>query len=351
MTLTTETFPVPIDLTAPTIGKGLAQKLISMRAEILSWDETECAKFISGEKVMKEWAKLQQDSAVILAELERAKATALRRFGALGGMSVSLKSSAARRQAEYLGGLTVSDFDTFLDRLIFPKTINQLMNEILNEKDEAEFEKNYRLVFAGKKPGWGASYADRALSLQRAAQTILVDHYCGNETFTTAEVVEALAESMGFEELSPIEYKGLTRVVHDALSYGTLDLTDDFPRTTQIPAYVTYLDEEVGWVRIAFGMATVGQLRLMLEWRRSQLQTYADAVANLESVLETAESKSHGDDSRRLGKLAGQQLQRVIHTEDKKRTSVPRNRPSRAAYARAYYAKKRANLLLEKATQ
>ena len=350
MTLTTETFPVPIDLTAPTISQGVAQKLISMRAEILSWDETECAKFISGEKVMKEWAKLQQDSAAILAELERAKATALRRFGALGGSLTLLSSYIARRHAEYLGSLTVSDFDAFLERLIFPKTINQLIKDILDEKDEAEFENDYRQTFLGKKTGSGWPYPSRAEDLRRAAKTILADHLCGDETFTTSEVVERLAESLGMDEISTLEYKGLTTVVHDALTYETIDPSDDFPHATKIPAVVTYLDDEVGWVRVPFDRATVGQLRLMLEWRRAQLQSYKDAVANLESIMAAAESKCQGDDSRRLGKLAGQQLHRVIHTEDKKRAATPRKRPSRAAYARAYYAKKRAELLLEKAT-
>jgi hypothetical protein len=66
-------------------------------------------------------------------------------------------------------------------------------------------------------------------------------------------------------------------------------------------------------------------------------QTCRDAVANLESIMTTAEAKRKGNDLRRLSDLAGHQLRRVIENLHTKRIIALRKYPSRAANVREYY--------------
>ena len=108
--------PLLSDRSVTTNSQLLIERLISMRYEMQQWDEEECKRFIASEKLTKEWAKLQQESASVLIELERAKATALRRLATFRTDAMRSLSNAAKSHAGYLAALSVQDFHAFIDR-------------------------------------------------------------------------------------------------------------------------------------------------------------------------------------------------------------------------------------------
>lgn len=333
---------VPLDA----IDGGIKERLVSMRALSFQWTADQCREFLRADDAVKEWAKLQQDSAEILTEIERTKAAVLVRMARLD-CTRFLKSSQQKHHAKILGEMSDEEFGAFLDRLVFPLTVSTLLSKIKEEREAFEFSRSYRAEFYG-----GIGRNNRAeldfIQSQRvaaAAKQVLTYRICDSDKFTTAEVVQTLAETLGKESLSDIEVRGLTEIVHEAISSETLDLTDEFPKATKIPAVVTYLEAELGWVRVPFERATVAQLRLMLEWRREQLAQLGRAVQNLEFILDAAIEKSGGDETKNMMQLSHGQFRRVLQKRFEGKQTPEERSAKHAAYMKRYHAKKK----LEKA--
>jgi hypothetical protein len=243
----------------------------------------------------REWAKLQDDAAILAERLVWLEAVILRRIGELD--QVRVLPSARRAAARHFAHLDDAELSSLLESFPARSAVSSFNLWARSEGIRRRFREGMEVVSGTPSPD-GELDADpriatnlrlaiqeRITSVRQAAAVIL-DEYATFAPVTVMGVVdEFIAEEAPLpDSASDLEVtafrKGLAAAVREAFVGA--------PLHGMQPSHITTFRESSGeWLRIPSEFATVGDARQMLELRRGQVESAQRSLAELEEWAET----------------------------------------------------------------
>lgn len=289
MTSTTLAMPDGATLEASTAA---IKQLVLFQQQIPHWEAAECFRFVKSEKLFNEWAKLQENAATILRELEITKAHLFRRLGVLNQFDDRRMSQFSQRRCRMLAEMSDKEFQSFCSSLTHT---NKLESEL---KKRFEFRQRWSAeedaasrVFQGDNIAV-ADPVPHQRELRAAASKILESALANDERFTTSEIIQRISNTLGSDLiLEGVSYAGMGTLIKKALDNESFEV-DSIDGT--LPCVVTYLDEE-GWVRVPIHKAKLKQFKAMIDWREAQLSDFSRALDNLRAAYFLAYKACNGD--------------------------------------------------------
>lgn len=260
----------------PLPSEDVAQQVRQLRQAatwISSGTESEALDAKRRAELAREWVRIHKASKDIAIEACRLQATALRRLCQLHSGAVKGMEKSA---GDWLASLPDHKFNAMLAAMTWPRTPISLYNASL--KDEREDRQRAR----GEDIANGAGEPLDWESVSSAANDLL-HRALSRSAVTVNEMTEELAERLGFRVDGPDDYlmrQGIETVVREALRNETFEDGDH-------PDFVTWKDQEAGWLRIPWPAATLNQLRWMADYRHGQAQELQKAADELSGLVES----------------------------------------------------------------
>lgn len=271
-----------------------AQRLrdaIAWVAAEASGDEA-AAMFDTARKV-RAYVKVINGAHELVVEATRLECAALRRLAQLGKPEAA--GGRRRSVAMWLGSLSDDEFATWMERAERHAGAQGLYNAMGREATQAGWREVGRDLAAGEpfhptrdERDYGRSLAQ----LSRAAGALLNRHSSHDAPFRVTEVAQELAEWL--DQAAAFACDAAVREGYCEVVRAAIAADDGGVRQPgDAPAWVTYEDDPIGWVRVPWASASIVQFRSMVTLRRKQLADLQKVVGVLEGVLSAVEEQ-HG---------------------------------------------------------
>lgn len=271
---------------------GISPDVAERFVAILRWVEAsetvdQAADVADKSRQIADWLRVQQASDAARVAATRLECIAVRRVAQLGG--VDRLRPIDRRAALSFAALSDEEFKVVLDAAPIIGRPNSIFQHLRNKQEEAIREeitgRRVKRVVVDGFPEDPDPVEGRA-RIARAAAELLDGLSLKGCPFTVdsagRELGERLAEETedrwwSSDELRP----ALREAIREAIRLAPPSSDDDSgPR----PDIVTYYDNQIGWVRIPWHVASIAQLGAMVELRQQQakaMQSAADQLASL----------------------------------------------------------------------
>lgn len=220
----------------------------------------------------------------------RLECEALRRIGQLGSFDALRRTKNGAQRvgiAKSLAAMTDDAFAQLLATIPASATAVGVMRAWKRDQDEAEADRTGRGIGSGRaKVPLDAAWSLRALV---QAATCLLDNYASDlGAIDAMSVAEELAQDIGSdwqEAAVRAGYKEAVRLAIQSYDSGGSWMHPD------LPEWVSYEEDEAGWVRVPARAASLEQFRAMVAFRRhqadtltAQAETYERALAELDAT-------------------------------------------------------------------
>lgn len=231
----------------------------------------------------REWMRIQKAATELRIEALRLEFTAIRRVGQSGRDELLPKN--LRTVARDCAAMTDAAFRLLLAELNEAASPRAVWNRRQRAIEVEEWRDYGRKLAADiDKP---QPHRD-ITRVQQAAHILLSEMRTEAQPFTVASATERLAEVLVEQEevdwMTSAARDGLAEVVREALRVEYADASGPLKvggRTYRVPAFVTYHEGDVGWIRVPVAVAGISQLKAMAELRQIQAQQLAAAASEL----------------------------------------------------------------------
>lgn len=286
---------------------GQAALLRQAQALVMAADAADAADAAEQARMARDWLKVVKGSQALAVEATRLECMALRRIGSLDDLSVL--PATRRAAARWYAGLTDAGFAALLADI---KGWVSALAIYRRAEQERRRDDDRR---AGAATGEGREQAPH-LSPQSLrdliqAASALVGNYTSDELpFSVSEAAEELAESVASPNCAnePAFREGCREAIRQALALDDGGVNSDLAVSPDAPAWVTYHDDDGGWLRIPWSRASLEQFRAMVDLRRlqhEQLAAVVERLADLLGLLDGVKADHpHIDDCFRLDVIA-----------------------------------------------
>lgn len=282
-------------------GAGISPDVAERFAAILRWVEAsetvdQAADVANKSRQIADWLKVQQASEEARVAATRLECIAVRRVAQLGG--VDRLRPVDRRAALSFAALSDEEFKVVLDAAPIIGKPNSIFQYLRNKQEETIREEiTGRRVKRAIVDGFpeDPDPIEGQVKIARAAAELLDGLSLEGRPFTIDDAGRELGERLAEEtedgwwssdELRPALREAIREAIR--LAPPSQDETSG-PR----PDIVTYYDNQIGWVRIPWQVASIAQLGAMVELRQQQakaMQGAADQLASLYvGLLDSAE--------------------------------------------------------------
>lgn len=230
--------------------------------------------------------KTAKQSAEMAHQALRVHATALRKLAHL--KEIPMLSPHLRKPAAWLGTMSEERFAEFLDALNPWDSLVKHYRDAFRDKEREDLLRRQREVARGhhKNP-----VRDNLDDVTVAAKTLLGILSTTEERFTIAEAAVALGEELGLGQIDALTESGLAEIMRHAIQADRqmMEVKVD-GRLVRCPAFITYRENELGWVRVPWRLATLSQLNFMAELRAKQAAEVVAASADLALLVSAAQA-------------------------------------------------------------
>lgn len=323
------------------------------------------AEAIDRAKLAAEWAKLKDTSGEVARHALELAIVATRQLGKLGSSGIDLLLKQADKDAaRWMASHSDDEFERYMKELDGFRTVGGFVSA---GRKLSTFELRVNLgreIAEGRGEGtisdsealkeWQASVAERerkekeegtepegrrranakwekrtqvhAEEMDRTKKIhgLLSELYSAGDTFSVGDVVDDLLDSEYKLEVvggncdprvvkagpvDPAIRAGVAQAVRASLSQTVADDALGVPVTgsdgneIRPPQFVTYEDDEAGWIRVPFSNATIAQLVEMAKLRRKQAEQMLAKAEMLEQVVGAIEEQAHEHGPDKVGRL------------------------------------------------
>jgi hypothetical protein len=293
-----------IDLSTPLKEQIRALKTIRDIVAVTD-DPKEAASNAQKARLVREWVKIQKLARELAVEATRLEMTALRRLAQLDALT-SL-SPAHKSAAKGFAAMTDVAFEATLQVAGDSSSAIAVWRHVQHDGEVAEGVVRGRQIAQGDRHDPISVDSDE---LSEAASTVLAAALAADRNVSVTEAALALAEALGMADdfhNSAAVRSGLREAIRSALH-------NDTEMVEGAPNFVTYKNEEAGWVHVPFNIATIEQVKAWAAFRQAQAQDHVAAAAEamaLAHKLETAQKANPGITSaRKLWKLVTDALKK-----------------------------------------
>lgn len=269
-----------IELVGADVAAATAEidRLIAM---LSSAGADEAADAAEQARKAREWVKVTNGAADLSAAALRLECSALRRLAQCGEDALKAVPPARRSAGRWLAGMTGEQFAECMACIKAWDTPVAMHRRVI-ERNRVEAE-----AASGRRIGQGiprtpVSTTPSIDEVRAAAQTI-VEHLQASNQFSIAEAADKVAEDLDLTSGGYVDWltaSTLRAAVREAVAHA--DWPDEDP---DVPAFVTYQEDEIGWVRIPWSQASITQLEFMVELRRKQVRELQAALEPLDDLL------------------------------------------------------------------
>jgi hypothetical protein len=244
--------------------------------------------------MIREAAKIRKLGTRIIRAAERVEAAALRRLGQLD--AVGSLHSWPRCNARWLATLDAAQFDTVLARIDQGDSLNAQRQEMRDE----EYERLDRDELQRSGTPWptASDFPATYDELRKAALIVANVAFAAGSPIEVQQAVSAVIEQYELEDSIMVRH-GLAAIVREALLHAT---DDDLAFWGKIPRFITF-ESAAGWVRIPRQVATLGHLRFMAEYRRTQAEQMDAIAKDLEHIVQVLEKSGTTDNDQLAAKV------------------------------------------------
>jgi len=295
----------------------LMSNMAELSERIATADEPEVRKVLDGARLLREWVKIHKAATSVAIEANRLFARAIRRLAQLGG---ELPNSAAVSTGRWLARLSDEDFLYFLGKVDQNRTIHSVCKEWRAEQDRIWRIQHRQMAESGEADHPVNAYSPERVwtqptreDVKESANRLIRDLADAGTPFCREDVVAALADAIGVNSDDATIRAGLVEIGNAAIREADHQeripgsgqfkrrvlcwADDDEDRPVNLPTFVTYEEESLGWVRVPWESATIGQLRSMVAWRKAQAEAVTQRAQAFDRLLVTIGS---GPDDRRV---------------------------------------------------
>lgn len=251
-------------------------------------------------RLLREVLRLRKASSELRIEATRLECQCLRRLGQLGTKEKGHWGATARAFA----AMADAEFDELMASISDVGSPNTIRLRWEHKRYEEQRQQRYRQsVDSGRtfapydfteRPDIHVvgvdgfvSAVERLLALETPedladqVRDLLGDLVAHGEPFTVAEAAAKLAVRLGLEPDALDDY-GAKELIREHIRRDMSEEPGEY-----WPRFVTYHDDEIGWVRVPFNRATVEQIRYMASTRLVQAQQYMNKAESFaEKVTE-----------------------------------------------------------------
>lgn len=259
--------------------------------------------------------KITKEAETLAREVQSLQCEALRKLAQLDGATspgrrpgpalAHLHSGALRHAARWLASMPDDEFAELIETCSPWSTVTTLhYNARTPEERKNSRARALRRVKNGHLRHPVASEPE---DLTGAARQILTHLAERDGHVTTADAALKLGERLGLSEVDTVTYQGLAETVRQAVMLEWRDSKDVVAlvggRAVRCPKFVTYQEEGLGWVRVPWDRASLGQLEFMLAYRTRQIAELVDVRAELDLLVQEAVKRSDLQGTVRLSEL------------------------------------------------
>lgn len=271
--------------TLPALLEGTAiqeqvRSLHAIRLWVRGVGAYEASETATKAKQVRSYLKAINGAAAIALEATRLECDALRRLGQIGAADKA-GSPEMVNIARQFASMSDAEFDALLVDLKPWASAVSIVRAMRRAEREQE-ERNWGQSVGSGTPGSPVPPQHSISSLAEAAGALLADLTTDGKPFTIAEAAEKLAEHVCDNYTSPAARAGYIEAVRLSIQ---AENGDHGWASCGGPQWITYQEDEVGWVRIHWSAATLDQFRAMVDLRRHQLAELRNRVEDLESIL------------------------------------------------------------------
>lgn len=288
------------------------QQLRTLQQRILSMSIDDVVDVEERARMAREYLRITKQAGRVRVEALRVELLALRRIGQLGATQLLGSRSGAKAQAKLFATLDDTAWAEVMrlcEDLVSPTVVYRHLQGVEHERS-TRVHLDY--VYAGQHvaivpPSWDEMVIAAHVMLDRADDE--------GEAITVPEAALALAKAYGRnDDLDRAQMVGLEFAVRTAIRHADASTQrvaiDGVPST--VPAFVTYEEDEAGYVRVPFKVASIEQLTAMARARRSQAEALAIAAANLERVADVLAAVIAGYGDRTCGEALDDAIARGV---------------------------------------
>jgi hypothetical protein len=228
----------------------------------------------------------------VITATNRTQMAVLRRLGQLGATdALGRGHSAFKMVGRFLASVSDAEYDVLLNEVNQSATAVTVVQRRKRQMEEAHTAYRVLESYTGGGPVSDARQARlEAVQVTEAAATLLESMDAG--TFTIAEAAERILLDLGYHDYSPLEYDAVKALVNDAVlrapALGEYE--------GRLPAFVTFMTDDLGWCRVPIGVASIAQFRWMCQFRTEQAAHLATKAERLREALDIMEEQSEGND-------------------------------------------------------
>lgn len=305
------------------------------------------AEAISRARLAREWAKIKRVSEEVARQASMLELAAWRRLGQLGEDGLAQLAAAHkatttrnRKAALELASLPDGEFQRLMDEAQLPMSAVAFVSHIegvrerdrriqlgreiaaeelrgdvsdktalaLLERHEKDVAVQREVDRFGSEEAYRRDVAARMSEIElrqekrergNRIEEMLKDLYVQGDPFSVSEVVDRMIDA-DFELAGDprggdyVTRTGYADLIRHILNSAVADDRANEAAVASIapPRFVTFEDPEVGWVRIPWAAATLGQFRAMCAMRRSQANDLSNKADELEEVLRLIEIRA-----------------------------------------------------------
>jgi len=233
-------------------------------------------------QLAREWVRIVKEAAAIGAEATRLEMTALRRCGQIG--CVDQLPVHQRQAARGFAEMSDAEFATLMASTRCASVASTVWRTWRQDQEEADaYDRGY-LIGSGQQSGGPVEIAPHEVS--DAARIVLGAALNGQKGVSVGQASLALADAL---DISRADYfandamrKGLRTAIRAALAseYG-LRSSDN-----GLPDFISYQEEEMGWIVLPFAVANVTQVAAWAAFRNQQADDVRRAADEAMSLAE-----------------------------------------------------------------
>lgn len=254
---------------------------------------------------LRRWMDIQKESQDIRIAALKLECLALRKIGQvfLDNPYAGIKlPPRLKRSALAFGKLSDREFREMMSDIKHPMAPSTVVLMKAREQEQEDLAKRLRDVLAGDMQRPLNVYEH--LDVRFAAAKLLSELMLDNTPFTVAEAALQLAQrlegdpgedSFWMDEQIQVV---LRDIIRRALTEEGAAVRDRPIYTNgedvQMPRFITYQEEGIGWVRVPWVYASLDQLEAMAKLRRAQVKALDIVASDLEALLVELRDRSKG---------------------------------------------------------